>query len=255
MKVLYRVLTIKEILKELVPFYIKVNLHLVKRFVLDIAKGYYFNYAKRRYTTNDFSNSLELKQELKPNEAKNKNLLRAIRSIEQIQINPNEILSFWRIVGNPSKKNGFTESRSLVNGKIVNTIGGGLCQLSGLMYYISLIAQLEILERHNHSIDIYDEETRFTPLGSDATVAYGYKDLKIRNNLNCPIKFNFCIKDDTIKVMIMHSSVIRPNVIEFKEVVSDGNTIEVITIINNKVCNNSIYKKRFFDLDNYKSND
>lgn len=242
MKFSYHVLSIKEDIKKIVPFYIKVKLQLLKRSVRDVVKGYYFNYAKRRYSTNDFSNSIALKQELKPNKAKNKNLLRAIKSIEQIQINPNEILSFWRIVGNPSKKNGFTESRSLVNGKIVNTIGGGLCQLSGLMYYISLIAQLEILERHNHSIDIYDEETRFTPLGSDATVAYGYKDLKIRNNLNCPIKFNFCIKDDIIKVMIMHSSVIKHNVVQFKEVISDGNTIEVITIINNKVYNNSIYK-------------
>ena len=242
MKFSYHVLSIKEDIKKIVPFYIKVKLQLLKRSVRDVVKGYYFNYAKRRYSTNDFSNSIALKQELKPNKAKNKNLLRAIKSIEQIQINPNEILSFWRIVGNPSKKNGFTESRSLVNGKIENTIGGGLCQLSGLMYYISLIAQLEILERHNHSIDIYNEETRFTPLGSDATVAYGYKDLKIRNNLNCPIKFNFCIKDDIIKVMIMHSSVIRHNVVQFKEVISDGNTIEVITIINNKVYNNSIYK-------------
>jgi vancomycin resistance protein VanW len=243
MKFSYHVLSIKEDIKKIVPFYIKVKLQLLKRSVRDVVKGYYFNYAKRRYSTNDFSNSIALKQELKPNKAKNKNLLRAIKSIEQIQINPNEILSFWRIVGNPSKKNGFTESRSLVNGKIVNTIGGGLCQLSGLMYYISLIAQLEILERHNHSIDIYNEETRFTPLGSDATVAYGYKDLKIRNNLNCPIKFNFSIEDDTIKVMILHSSVIRHNVVQFKEVISDDNVIEVITIINNQVYNNSTYKK------------
>jgi vancomycin resistance protein VanW len=243
MKFSYHVLSIKEDIKKIVPFYIKVTLQLLKRSVRDVVKGYYFNYAKRRYSTNDFSNSIALKQELKPNKAKNKNLLRAIKSIEQIQINPNEILSFWRIVGNPSKKNGFTESRSLVNGKIENTIGGGLCQLSGLMYYISLIAQLEILERHNHSIDIYNEETRFTPLGSDATVAYGYKDLKIRNNLNCPIKFNFSIEDDTIKVMIMHSSVISHNIVEFKEVISDGNVIEVITIINNQVYNNSTYKK------------
>ena len=243
MKFSYHVLSIKEDIKKIVPFYIKVKLQLLKRSVRDVVKGYYFNYAKRRYSTNDFSNSIALKQELKPNKAKNKNLLRAIKSIEQIQINPNEILSFWRIVGNPSKKNGFTESRSLVNGKIENTIGGGLCQLSGLMYYISLIAQLEILERHNHSIDIYDEETRFTPLGSDATVAYGYKDLKIRNNLNCPIKFNFSIEDDTIKVMILHSSVIRHNVVQFKEVISDDNVIEVITIINNQVYNNSTYKK------------
>jgi len=243
MKFSYHVLSIKEDIKKIVPFYIKVKLQLLKRSVRDVVKGYYFNYAKRRYSTNDFSNSIALKQELKPNKAKNKNLLRAIKSIEQIQINPNEILSFWRIVGNPSKKNGFTESRSLVNCKIENTIGGGLCQLSGLMYYISLIAQLEILERHNHSIDIYNEETRFTPLGSDATVAYGYKDLKIRNNLNCPIKFNFSIEDDTIKVMILHSSVIRHNVVQFKEVISDDNVIEVITIINNQVYNNSTYKK------------
>lgn len=243
MKYSYHVLSIKEDIKKIVPFYIKVKLQLLKRSVRDVVKGYYFNYAKRRYSTNDFSNSIALKQELKPNKAKNKNLLRAIKSIEQIQINPNEILSFWRIVGNPSKKNGFTESRSLVNGKIENTIGGGLCQLSGLMYYISLIAQLEILERHNHSIDIYNEETRFTPLGSDATVAYCYKDLKIRNNLNCPIKFNFSIEDDTIKVMILHSSVIRHNVVQFKEVISDDNVIEVITIINNQVYNNSTYKK------------
>ena len=243
MKFSYHVLSIKEDIKKIVPFYIKVKLQLLKRSVRDVVKGYYFNYAKRRYSTNDFSNSIALKQELKPNKAKNKNLLRAIKKIEQIQINPNEILSFWRIVGNPSKKNGFTESRSLVNGKIENTIGGGLCQLSGLMYYISLIAQLEILERHNHSIDIYNEETRFTPLGSDATVACGYKDLKIRNNLNCPIKFNFSIEDDTIKVMILHSSVIRHNVVEFKEVISDDNVIEVITIINNQVYNNSTYKK------------
>ena len=243
MKFSYHVLSIKEDIKKIVPFYIKVKLQLLKRSVRDVVKGYYFNYAKRRYSTNDFSNSIALKQELKPNKAKNKNLLRAIKSIEQIQINPNEILSFCRIVGNPSKKNGFTESRSLVNGKIENTIGGGLCQLSGLMYYISLIAQLEILERHNHSIDIYNEETRFTPLGSDATVAYGYKDLKIRNNLNCPIKFNFSIEDDTIKVMILHSSVIRHNVVQFKEVISDDNVIEVITIINNQVYNNSTYKK------------
>ena len=243
MKILYHVQSVREVIKKVVPFYIKVNLHLLERVVLDIVKGYYFNYAKRKNVTYDFSNSLELKQELKPNEAKNKNLLRAIRNIEQVQINPNEILSFWRIVGNPSKKNGFIESRSLVNGKIENTIGGGLCQLSGLMYYISLIARLEILERHNHSIDIYTEKTRFTPLGSDATVAYGYKDLKIRNNLSSPIKFNFSIENDTIKVMIMHSSLIGHNVVEFKESVSDGNTTEVTTIINNKVYNNSIYKK------------
>ena len=80
MKFLHHIQSVKEVIKKIVPFYIKVNLHLLERVVLDIVKGYYFNYAKRKNSTNEFSNSLELKQELKPNEAKNKNLLRARRT-------------------------------------------------------------------------------------------------------------------------------------------------------------------------------
>lgn len=45
-----------------------------------------------------------------------------------------------------------------------------------------------IVERHSHSIDIYQEHERFTPLGSDATVVYGYKDLQFQNNLNIPLQ-------------------------------------------------------------------
>ena len=235
--------SLKMLIKKIVPYYIKVRLHLIKRVVMDIVKGYYFNYAERKNLIDEFTNFIELKQKLKSNEAKNKNLLRAIKSIEQVQINANEIFSFWRIVGNPSKKNGFVESRSLVNGKIENSTGGGLCQLSGLLYHLSLLANLEILERHNHSIDIYTEETRFAPLGSDATVAYGYKDLKIRNNLSSPIKFNFSIEGHKIKIMMFHSSLIGRNVVEFKKNNRYDDTIEISTIINNQIFNNSTYKK------------
>ena len=59
-----------------------------------------------------------------------------------------------------------------------------------------------MLERHNHSIDIYDDTTRYMPLGGDATVAYGYKDLKIRNNLEVPIRFAISINEDTVSVGI-----------------------------------------------------
>jgi vancomycin resistance protein VanW len=211
--------------------------------VYDIFKGYYFNIAKSKNSVNHFSNTLKIKQELKPNEAKKKNLLKAIKSIESIEICPNEIFSFWRIVGNPSKKNGFVKSRSLINGKIEDSIGGGLCQLSGLIYYISLSVKLEILERHNHSIDIYTDETRFTPLGSDATVAYGYKDLKIRNNLMSSIKFTFSMEENFLTINLMHSGLIKKNAVEFKEKTIDKNTIEIVTLVSQRVTNKSTYKR------------
>ncbi|MBC6993007.1 VanW family protein [Neolewinella lacunae] len=196
-------------MRRFIPPYVKVRLNLLKSKVHDVLKGHYFYYAKARKYNHDLINVLSLEQELKPNEAKITNLLVAIKRIESIQINPNEIFSFWHVVGEPSQKKGFVKSRSLIRGKVEDSVGGGLCQLSGLIYYLSLYASLEIIERHSYSIDIYTDETRFAPLGSDATVAFGYKDLKIRNNLNGPIRFKFELLENEIIVSLMHASVIQ----------------------------------------------
>ncbi len=89
-------------------------------------------------------------------------------------------------------------SRNLVNGKIQFTYGGGICQVAGILYHLALMAGLDILERHSHSLDIYTEVERFTPLGADATVVYGYKDLRIRNNTGHPICFEIYITGNEI---------------------------------------------------------
>jgi vancomycin resistance protein VanW len=230
-------------MKRIIPYCIKVRLHLVNRRVHDVIKGHYFCYAKKLECKNNLPFTLTIEQELKPNEAKKKNLSIAIKSIDSVQINPNEIFSFWKIIGNPSKKKGFVKSRSLVNGELEDSLGGGLCQLSGLIYYMSLYAKLEVLERHNHSLDFYNDETRFAPLGSDATVAFGYKDLKIRNNLKIPIKFEFSIVENDIIINLMSSDLIKKNKVEFKENKIDETFIEVETIINNEVVNKSKYKR------------
>tara|TARA_B110000902_G_C14164891_1_gene534576 strand:- start:153 stop:539 length:387 start_codon:yes stop_codon:yes gene_type:complete len=118
-------------------------------------------------------------------------------------------------VGCPSKGNGFVESRSIVDGVLTATYGGGLCQLSGLIYYAAILANLEVIERYNHSKDIYTDETRFTPLGSDATVVYGFKDLKIKNNLKKPIRFSFLVDKNSLTIRINSDEVLIKNTIEF----------------------------------------
>ena len=232
-----------EMIKKIIPYHIKIKLHELKNIFRDIFKGYYFNYAKRKQLPSKFLHTLKIRQDLKPNDTKKNNLLIAIKSIESVEINPNEIFSFWKIVGNPSSKKGYLESRSLVNNQLEKSIGGGLCQLSGLIYYISLHAKLEVLERYSHSMDIYTNENRFTPLGSDATVVYGYKDLKIRNNLNHPIKFTFLMEENHITIQLNHSSLIENNKVDFKENILDDNRIEVVTIINQEKKGKSIYKR------------
>ena len=230
-------------IRKLIPHNIKVRYRLIKNSISDLKNGYVFRFAKRKEFKNDFPHFISLKQDLKPNDAKKINLIQAINRIEAFHINPNEIFSFWKAVGNPSKKNGFVPSRSIVNGTIEDSVGGGLCQLSGLIYYVCLQADLGVLERYNHSIDIYNEETRFTPLGSDATVAYAYKDLKIKNNLKGPIRFSFHLEDEFITVKLLLSEPLGKVQLEFIEKKKDGDLIEVSTMINNEVKVKSSYKK------------
>lgn len=131
-------------------------------------------------------------------ENKIKNILIASEIINQTIIHPDEIFSFWHLVGRPAHRRGFREGRMLIRGKTDTEIGGGLCQLSGLLYHLSLLAGLEVLERHAHSVDIYREEERFTPLGADAAVVFGRKDLRVENRYHFPIRFKIHFQEDSL---------------------------------------------------------
>jgi vancomycin resistance protein VanW len=116
----------------------------------------------------------------------------------------------------------------LISGKLKEDYGGGLCQLSSIIYHLSLIAGMDIWERHNHSVDIYKERDRFTPLGSDATVVYGYKDLRIRNNLGTPVKISLSIIDNNLKCVFSSSQPLKRHKIVFHRI-DIGDSVEVET--------------------------
>ncbi len=228
-------------IQKMLPYYLKVEISVIKNILVDIFNGNYFKYAIKKNKGIRYKGNIEIIQEIKQTKttfAKLENIKIAIKKIEEVQINPNEIFSFWKTVGRPSKKTGYVESRSIVNGKITPTVGGGLCQLSGLLYYASLLANLETIERHNHSKDIYTNETRFTPLGSDATVVYGFKDLKVKNNLKNPIRFSFLLEKNNLTIRINSDEILEKNNIEFIK----KNENEIITYINGKYLTKSNYK-------------
>ena len=169
------------------------------------------------------------------------NLKYASLKINEFIIFPNEIFSFWNIIGNPALC--YKTGRSIVNGKLKEEVGGGLCQVSGIIYHISILAGLEIIERHNHSVDIYSEETRFTPLGTDATVAYGFKDLRIRNSFNFPVKYQLEVKNNQITISLLSTEKIKENSLIFSISKHEKQTIVNVSNSNNLFVNRSVYKK------------
>lgn len=233
------------IFKKWIPKNLKLGLKIAKRNFLDskyISKDYFANKTETKIA---FPFSIETIQEIKNgtfSDNKIHNLKLASASINQIIIYPNEIFSFWRIVKNPSEKNGFKKGRNIVNQKVSEEIGGGLCQLSGIIYHTSLKANLEIVERQNHSVDIYAESERFTPLGADATVVFGYKDLRIKNNYSFPIKFEIEIIDQEIRCSLKSGEKLDEHLIEFT-LFEKAEIIQVSTFSNNSKIAISSYKK------------
>ena len=225
---------------------VKLRIRQLRNIFRDVLNGHIFSMASKHSPPVKYQNKIELRQKLNPNDAKMHNLNLAIKAIETTHILPGEIFSFWKIVGNPSKKNGFIESRSIVGNQITTSVGGGLCQLSGLIYYMSLLSNLEIIERYNHSVDIYNDETRFTPLGSDATVVYGYKDSKIKNNHTSPINFTFDVNENSIAIELNHSLSLSRNDVQFDTIQATPTEIVIHTKINNKKSTKSIYRKPTF---------
>lgn len=110
------------------------------------------------------------------------NLRLAAAKINGLVIQPGETFSFWKTVGKPTARRGYLEGLVLENGKIGKGVGGGLCQMGNLLYWMALHSPLTVTERWRHSYDVFPDEGRTLPFGSGATLAYNYIDLQLRND-------------------------------------------------------------------------
>ncbi len=124
--------------------------------------------------TSDYSSSSQ-------NRAYNVEL--AASKVNGIILADGEEFSYNKVVGNANAANGFKLATIFSGGQVTEGVGGGVCQISSTLYCAALRADLEIVERHNHSLPI-----TYVPGGQDATVSYGILDFRFKNNTGSPIK-------------------------------------------------------------------
>jgi len=162
------------------------------------------------------------------------------KKINNLIINSNEVFSFWKLVGKPNKKNGFKEGRNLIKTQISSDFGGGICQFSSILYFMALQSGLRILKRFPHSMDIYKEHERFTPLGSDCTVVYGYKDLQIQNPYSFPVQLKCSVGDERLSLNLISPNELEFNTIDFRKSETEKG-VWVETFSNNKFLFKNFY--------------
>ena len=110
------------------------------------------------------------------------NLKIAVPKLDGATLRPGETFSYWRLIGEPTKRKGYRDGMVLHGGGFHAGTGGGLCQISNLIYWMTLHTPLTVVERHRHSYDVFPDSNRTQPFGSGATCFYNYGDLMIRND-------------------------------------------------------------------------
>lgn len=132
-------------------------------------------------------------------ENKIQNLKIACPTIDGILIKPGQTFSFWKRLGEATAEKGYVEGMQLSRGEVVRGVGGGLCQLANLLYWMALHTPLEIVERHHHSFDPFPDENRTLPFGSGAGVFYNYIDLRFFNPTDITFQIRLRLTENHLK--------------------------------------------------------
>lgn len=114
-------------------------------------------------------------------------------------VNTGETFSFCEITGPSTAEEGYKEATMFLDGKEVQSLGGGNCQVSSTLYNAVLdVPDLKVIERHEHGKNV-----SYVPDGKDAAVSYGSIDFKFKNNTDNNIKLYFETDDVTLTVKIV----------------------------------------------------
>lgn len=126
------------------------------------------------------------------------NLRLAAEAINGYVIEPGATFSFNEVVGETTAERGYKSAAVLYSSGLGSDDGGGICQVSTALYIAAVKADLEIIERHPHSVP-----SDYAPIGLDATIVYGKRDLRIKNNTEYPVTIYAKAVGQTVNVSLL----------------------------------------------------
>lgn len=203
-------------------------------------KGRMFKFAKKstkhldltvyNQSVGSYKTTIKVRESIgKANENRLHNMKLCCDKLDGLVIKSGQYFSLMQLIKEPKESNGFKSGPMLIRGELKQIAGGGICQVSTTLFNAALTAGLEIVEKHNHTWDIWGEE-RFIDLGLDATYAYGRKDLIVKNTHECDLVLRIKLNQDD---MTMEAEFLSAKVIDMKTTVTTK-VIKELTHSNKK---------------------
>ncbi len=134
------------------------------------------------------------------------NVRNGTRLVNGTVLLPGDRFSMYETVSPFTEENGYYLAGSYLNGMVVESLGGGICQVSSTLYNAVLRAELQVDERHNHSMIV-----SYVDLSSDAAISGTSKDFKFTNNTDNPIYIEGYTTDDKQVVFNIYGVETRPS--------------------------------------------
>jgi vancomycin resistance protein VanW len=138
------------------------------------------------------------------------NLSIAAPKVSHIIIKPNEVFSFWELVGKCKAKDGYKDGLTIKNGQTSQAIGGGMCQFTNLIHWLVLHTDLDIIEHHHHDgIDLFPDFGRQIPFGTGTSIFFNYLDYRFKNNTNQTYQLIVWVEGEYLKGEILTDTQIK----------------------------------------------
>lgn len=110
------------------------------------------------------------------------NLENGARLINNMVLYPGDEFNAYNALTPFTEENGYHIAGAYLNGQVIDSVGGGACQVTTTLYNAVLAAELEVTERQPHSMTI-----SYVELSRDAAIAGTYKNFRFKNSTDAPI--------------------------------------------------------------------
>lgn len=157
------------------------------------------------------------------NPTRTHNLELACQAIDGTIVKPGETFSFNKIVGERTAEKGYGAAGVYVGGETVQELGGGVCQVASTIFYCTLKADLEVVERAEHQFT-----PSYIPWGMDATIYWGSLDYKWRNNTPYPIRIDASVSNGYVHIRFVGTDT-KDYTVELDYVVTDYFSAKEVT--------------------------
>ena len=176
------------------------------------------------------------------------NVVLSAKSTSDVLLMPGEEFSYNTLTGTRTKSNGYKDAPVIVNGKLEQDVGGGVCQVSSTLFNSVLYSGLDVTSRRNHSL-----KSSYVSIGRDAMVSDGGSDFRFKNPYSHPVYIKNIVSNGVITSRIYGNAADKKNItikvdpyttrgleaaktyIQYKD--SSGK------VISTKYISNSVYKK------------